>query len=250
MLTRSLCCFKGLSAAAEQRLWRRGCLTWRHLKLTARHHLSDKKADGLMAQAPFYEAALEARAVDFFIGRLPCGHRLRILPEFQDETAFLDIETTGLDRASLVTVIGLWRRGTVETFVRGRNIADFIKAWQKIGVLLTFNGTHFDLPFLMRELGLSVHPPHVDLMAEARHWGLTGGLKTIEQRLGYTRTAQESGDGGDAVRLWNEYTENGNELALKHLTAYNTRDVLSLRLLSRHIWRLSCQNYDVPHPVF
>jgi len=250
MLTRSLCCFKGISAEAEQRLWRRGCLSWRHLKVMARQHLSVKKSDALMAGMPLYEAALEARASDFFIGKLPCGHKLRILPEFQEDAAFLDIETTGLKRASPITVIGLWHHGTVETFVRSRNLSDFIKAWQKIDVLMTFNGTHFDLPFLMREFGFSVHPPHIDLMTEAKYWGLTGGLKAIERKLGYRRTEEESGDGREAVTLWNEYAETGNEHALKKLVAYNTRDVLSLHLLSRQLWRLSCQNYDAPHPVF
>ena len=250
MLTRSLCCFKGVSAEAEQRLWRRGCLSWRHLKMTAPRHFSIKKRADLMARMPFYEAALEARSADFFIGNLPCGHKLRILPEFQENAAFLDIETTGLERASLITVIGLWHHGTLEPFVRGRNLPDFIKAWQNTDVLITFNGTHFDLPFLMREFGFTGHPPHIDLMAEAKHWGLTGGLKAIEQKLGYRRTAEESGDGHEAVTLWNTYAETGNEHALKKLLAYNTRDVLSLRLLSRHLWRLSCQNYDAPHPLF
>jgi len=250
MLTRTLCCFKGVSAEAERSLWRKGCLSWRHLALSACRHFSEEKAKAVAAQVPLCETALAARVADFFVGRLPCGHKLRILPEFLEDMVFLDIETTGLERGAVITLIGLWRRGEVETFVRGLNLHDFVRVWREIGVLATYNGARFDLPFVMREFGFSVRPPHIDLMAEARHWGLTGGLKAIERRLGYSRTEDENGDGIDAINLWQEYAEKNNEQALRHLTAYNTRDVLSLRLLSLHLWQLSCQNYDAPHPVF
>ena len=250
MLTRSLCCFKGLSTDAEARLWKRGCLSWRHLRANAAHTLSVPKHASLLAQIPFFEVALEARSADFFINRLPCGHKLRIFPGFESEATFVDIETTGLSRQSVVTVIGVLRNGAVETFVRGRNLPDFIRVWQRISVLLTFNGTHFDLPFLMREFGLANHPAHIDLLNEARHWGFHCGLKEIERRLEYKRPEDEAGNGEQAVSLWHEFSETGNETHLKRLLSYNERDVRSLLLLARHLWKLSCQNYGAPHPLF
>jgi len=247
MLTRTLCCFKGISAEAESSLWRKGCLSWRHLALSACRHFSKAKALAVTGQLPFCETALEARAADFFIGRLPCGHKLRILPEFQDDMVYLDIETTGLESRADITVIGLLRRGLIETFVRGVNLHDFVRVWKDISVLATFNGTRFDLPFIMREFGLSVHPPHIDLLHEARAHGLTGGLKEIERLLGVERTTDEVGNGVEAVRLWQQYAA-GDDEALVRLIAYNTCDVRSLVLLTRHIWRLSCQNYRAAQP--
>lgn len=248
MLTRTLCCFKGISAEAERSLWRKGCLSWRHLALSACRHFSAAKAEAVAAQVPLCEAALDARAADFFIGRLPCGHKLRILPEFKDDICYLDIETTGLERRAMITVIGLWRRGKVETFVRGRNLHDFVRVWKDVGALVTFNGARFDLPFIMREFGFSVHPPHIDLLCESRAYGHVGGLKGIERKLGYIRSPDEDGDGVEAVRLWHEYTTTADETVLRRLVAYNTRDVLSLILLAQHLWRISCQNYNAPLP--
>jgi len=250
MLTRSFCCFKGLSPDAESCLWRRGCLSWRHLRIGVKQVLSDAKSASVRAQMPFFEAALGARSADFFVNRLPDGHKLRIFPCFLPEAAFVDIETTGLSRQSVVTVIGVLRNGTIETYVRGRNLPDFIRVWQTAGVLLTFNGTRFDLPFLMREFGVANHPAHIDVLSEAKVWGFFGGLKEIEKKLGYERTGGESGNGEEAVTLWRKYEATGDEDLLSRLIAYNTCDVRSLSLLAQHVWKLSCQHYDAPHPMF
>jgi uncharacterized protein YprB with RNaseH-like and TPR domain len=217
--------------------------------LTVRQHLSARKSEAVLSQLPFFETALNVRVADFFISRFPCGYKLRVLPEFGKDITYLDIETTGLDRHSGVTVIGLSRQGSVENYVRGRNLADFIPAWKKIGILLTFNGTRFDLPFLMREFGFTVHPPHIDLMREAKTWGLSGGLKAIEQQLKVTRNEEETGDGRHAVTLWNRFIESGDEQYLNRLIAYNKRDVQTLETLALHLWKLSFQNYSGPLPV-
>lgn len=249
MLTRSFCCFRGLSVEAEAMLWRRGCLSWRHFGIEARRVLSPAKSASVIEQLPLFKTALEARSADFFVGRLPAGHRLRIFPAFVQDAAFLDIETTGLSRQAVVTVISVLQNGKMQTFVRGRNLHDFIQVWQGMRVVLTFNGACFDLPFLMREFGFSCKPAHIDLKHEAKCWGLRGGLKEIESRLGYRRTNIESGDGEKAVELWETYEMTGDAIHLQKLIAYNTCDVRSLELLARRIWKLSCQNYPAPHPA-
>lgn len=248
MLTQSLCCFKGLTPESEERLWSRGCLSWRHLGFMAEREFSLRKRALLLEQLPAFDAALESRCADFFVGRLPCGHRMRILPEFREEVAYLDIETDGMGSDAVITLIGLWWRGALHTFVRGRNLADFIKVWSRLGVVATFNGARFDLPVIMREFGFTTRPPQIDLMDEARHWGLAGGLKQIERRLGIARTEEESGSGLEAVLLWDEYVRHGDGRALEKLVAYNARDVLSLPKLAHHVLRQSIQNYPGPLP--
>ncbi len=247
MLMRSLCCFSGVSSEAELRLWRKGCLSWRHLAFEAERHFSPRKCASILAQIPLFSTALESRCPDFFLSRLPCGHRLRILPEFADDVAYLDIETSGLDRASEITVVGVYCQGRMNTYVKGRNLNEFIGMWQRLKIVATFNGSRFDLPVIMKQFGLNVHPPHVDLMDEARHWGLSGGLKAIERKIGVSRTEEEVGTGEDAVLLWNDYVSNGNQQALEKLITYNKRDVRSLLELARHIWSLSCREYPAPH---
>lgn len=250
MLTRTLCAFKGLSAEAEARCWRRGCLNWRGLALQAPTLFSEGKSRLLLEQVLYFEAALQARCIDFFVGRLPCGHRLRILPEFREDVAWLDIETDGLGPRADITVIGMYWRGRMRSYVRGVNLEAFIGDWLQVGVLATFNGARFDVPMVMRHFGFSTHPPHIDLMAEARHWGFSGGLKCIEQQLGYVRNCDEQGDGGQAVTLWEAYRSSGNEDHLNKLLAYNRGDVMALETLARNFWKLSCRNYDAPHPLF
>jgi len=249
MLTRSLCCFRGISAAAERRLWRAGCLDWEHLPL-ARSVVSPRKADDLQAQLPELQAALMGGVVDYFLRRLPVGHRVRVWPDFAAGTTFLDTETTGLGSRDHLTVIGLWRNGKGFAFVRGRNLHDFLTSWRTTTILVTFNGIRFDVPMLARTFGLTSMPPHIDLMAEARAFGYVGGLKVIEHALGVRRKPEECGDGELATRLWRRYADKGDTGSLDALLRYNARDVRSLITLARELLRRSMDGCPAPRPPF
>jgi uncharacterized protein YprB with RNaseH-like and TPR domain len=249
MLTRSFCCFRGISAGAERKLWRAGCLTWEQLPLAGRM-LSSRKTLDLASQLPEVRSALTGRVADYFIKRLPVGHRLRVCPEFAEGVAFLDVETTGLGLRDKLTVIGLWQAGRLRHFVFGRNLGEFLEVWRKIEVLVTFNGARFDLPVLMRTFGLTCPPPHIDLMCESKSYGYSGGLKSIERSLGIRRKGDEDGDGGDAVMLWKLYKENGDYVSLERLLRYNTRDVMSLLALAGVLLKRSFDGYPGPLPAF
>ena len=245
MLTRSLCCFRGISSGAERKLWRMGCLAWDHLPRAGRA-LSSRKAADLAAQLPALRAALDGGVADVFLRRLPVGHRLRVWPDFALGTTFLDVETTGLSPQDELTVIGVYRDGRQQTFVRGRNLADFLRIWRQTSVLVTFNGARFDWPVLARAFGLTVLPPHIDLMAEARAFGYAGGLKAIERALGVHREVDETGDGELAVHLWREFAGDGNEASLDRLLRYNAQDVRSLVILACELLRRSIDGYPGP----
>ncbi len=245
MLTRSFCCFRGISVAAERRLWRGGCLCWAHLPQTGRL-LSPRKAADLAAQLPVLKNAIEGGVADVFLSRLPIGHRLRVWPHFVAGTTFLDVETTGLGPRDELTVVGLWRDGVMETFVRGRNLDELLRTWRQTTLLVTFNGTRFDWPVLARKFGLSVMPPHIDLMDEARAFGYAGGLKAIERKLGIERVPDEDFDGEQAAQLWRDYSELDDDASLTRLLSYNARDVLSLIVLARRILRHSIEGYPGP----
>ena len=249
MLTCSMCCFRGISASAERKLWRGGILSWSYLP-QAGQLLSPRKMADLTVQMPELRAALKGRVADYFLKRLPIGHRLRVWPDFADRVAFLDVETTGLGPRDELTVIGLWQAGKMFNFVRGRNLCEFLEIWRSIDVLVTFNGTRFDLPILARTFNLTCLPPHIDLMHEARAYGYSGGLKSIESSMGIRRTANEEGDGEMAVRLWRCHADKGGDSNLLRLLQYNGRDVRSLVVLSRKILKRSFDGYPGPLPGF
>ncbi len=249
MLTRSLCCFRGISAAAERRLWQAGCLTWDCLPL-AGHVLSPRKAADLTEQMPELIAALSGRVADYFIKRLPPGHRMRIWPDFAAGVAFMDIETTGLGVNDDLTVIGLWQAGQMSQFIRGMNLSEFLVILRKIEVLVTFNGMRFDWPVIAQFFGLKCSPPHIDLMHEIRVYGYVGGLKKIEHELGIKRAPDEDGDGAEAACLWHRHMAMPDEKTnLARLLKYNAADVRALLLLSRVILKRSFDGYRAPLPV-
>ncbi len=203
----------------------------------------------MAAQLPELRAALSGRVADYFLRRLAPGHRLRVWPDLEDGVAFLDVETTGLGPRDEVTVIGLWQAGHRRSFVRGRDLHGFLEVWRKVEVLVTFNGTGFDLPALARTFHLACLPPHIDLMHEARVYGHAGGLKSIEHSLGIRRAADEEGDGELAVHLWRSYMDEGDQTSLDRLLRYNARDVLSSVLLAREILKRSWDGYPGPRPA-
>jgi uncharacterized protein YprB with RNaseH-like and TPR domain len=248
MLTHGFCCFRGISAAAERKLWQAGCMTWDYLPRAGRA-LSSRKAADLARQLPAARAALSGRVADYFLSRLPAGHRLRVWPDFAEGVAFLDVETTGLGLTDRLTVIGIRQGKDVRQFVQDRDLHVFLEVWRQIEVLVTYNGTRFDLPVLARTFGLSSMPPHIDLMHEARVFGYAGGLKSIERALGIVRGPEETGDGESAVRFWQDY-EAGDPAALDRLLHYNERDVDTLRVLARVILRRSFDGYPGPTGMF
>jgi uncharacterized protein len=242
MLKQSFCCFRGISEGAERKIWNSGCLNWRGL-LFCRRAVSPARLAKTLAQLPEMQAALDGGIADYFLSRLPPGHRLRTWPDFHKQTLFLDIETTGMERYDEITVIGAYRAGCFMQYVRGDNLHDFLSEAGQAKLLVSFNGIRFDWPAIQRQFDVSLSLPHIDLMHEARSHGYAGGLKAIERRIGFCRTSEETGDGCMAVQLWRQYSNNGNRTALARLLHYNRSDVAALIVLSKHLLRLSLAGY-------
>jgi uncharacterized protein YprB with RNaseH-like and TPR domain len=57
-----------------------------------------------------------------------------------------------------------------------------------------------------------------------------GGLKVVEQKLDIARQTKGI-DGWMAVRLWWDYVNNNDNVALATLLAYNREDVVNLKTL-------------------
>lgn len=246
MLTRSFCCFDGISPEAERMLWRAGFLDWRHLA-AARPPLSTRKIERMARQLKELEAARAGELVDYFIQHLPVGYRLRAWPDFARDTAFLDIETNGLESSADITMIGLFFQGQWLQFVQGCDLHEFLAVWRRIGLLITFNGQRFDVPMLCRRFGLKHSPPHIDLMHEAKTFGYAGGLKQVERLMGIVRSNPDI-DGMMAVHLWQNYVDQENFSSLHALMDYNRDDVMNLRKLAHVILKRSYERYAIGLP--
>lgn len=230
----------GIGPATEAELWRAGIRDWVELVDRARSFgLSESATTRLEREVRASERALAERDAGWFGHRLPDGEHWRVYPEFARETAFLDIETTGLSPyQGIVTVVGVHGGGSTRSFVAGEDLEELPAYLRRFSVLVTFNGRRFDVPFLAVTFpDLLVPPVHIDLRFLFYRLGLAGGLKRIEERLGLgDRSGVEGIRGLDAVRLWQEYRR-GNGAALERLVRYNRADTVNLEPLLEHAVR-------------
>ena len=74
---------------------------------------------------------------------------------------------------------------------------------------------------------------HFDLRFFAAALGLRGGLKKLEEALGFGRPDHLHGVNGlDAIRLWARFGAEGDRQALRRLAEYNFYDSVQLRTLA------------------
>jgi uncharacterized protein len=224
----------GVGPVTEAGLWREGIRDWTDLRdRIATLGLAAASQKRLLAELDASERALSERDAAWFGRRLPDREHWRMHAEFRDRTAFLDIETTGLSPyGGIVTVVTVHGGGATRTFIAGENLEELPAYLQRFPILVTFNGSRFDVPFLEACFPTFVAPPvHIDLRFVLYRLGHAGGLKRIEERLGIgDRAGVEGVHGLDAVRLWQEYRR-GNAAALDRLVRYNRADTVNLEPL-------------------
>jgi uncharacterized protein len=221
----------GIGPVTEAQLWREGVLDWSELESRSKRlGLFASRAGRLAAEIAASERALAEKDAAWFGHRLPAREHWRLHREFRDRLAFLDIETTGLSPfGGIVTVVSVHGAGTTRTFVAGEDLEELPAYVGRFPILVTFNGSRFDVPFLEACFPSFVAPPvHIDLRFLLYRLGHAGGLKRIEERLGLgDRSGVEGIHGLDAVRLWQEYRR-GNSSSLERLVKYNRADTVNL----------------------
>ena len=224
----------GIGPATEADLWQSGFRDWQDLfERPGSLGVSAATRARLRKELERSERALAERDAGWFARRLPNREHWRLFPAFAAETAYLDIETTGLSPyGGIVTVVTVHGGGSTRTFVAGDDLEELPAYLQRYQVLVTFNGSRFDVPFLLASFPQMLVPPaHIDLRFLLYRIGHAGGLKRIEQRLGLgDRSGVEGIDGLDAVRLWQEYRR-GSSSALDRLVRYNRADTVNLEPL-------------------
>jgi uncharacterized protein len=221
----------GIGPKTEQLLWNRGIRTWQDF-LDLKKPAFSLERDAVIRQE--LELSIKNRNnLSYFVKSFPPSDLWRIYETFQNQAVFLDIETSGgYQGMDEITVVGLYDGRTVQTFINGRNLDDFEQALASFSLVITFNGSCFDLPCLRRWFRhIELPPAHIDLRFVLRKLGLRGGLKSIEEQLGLIRDPAVKGlNGFDAVLLWKNY-QWGDESALERLILYNTMDIVQLKPL-------------------
>ena len=168
-----------------------------------------------------------------YYDNLPSSEQWRIFKRFQKNTAYIDIETTGLDTyRDKITTIALYDGDHIKHYVNGINLDEFKKDICDYNVIVTYNGKTFDVPFIESFFNIEISHCHLDLRYILKSLGYSGGLKSCEKQLGIGRGDDLDGvDGFMAVLIWNHYRRRKDKKALETLLAYNIEDVLNLEYL-------------------
>jgi hypothetical protein len=222
---------QGIGLKTEQNLWKRGIRCWNDF-LNRRETVFSLERDAFI-EAELLVSIKNIKNIKFFKERLSSQEMWRLYSAFESKSVFLDIETNGgYDGMDEITLIGLYDGHSIRTFINGKNLDEFEIAVAGYDLMITFNGSSFDLPYIKRSFpGITLPEAHIDLRFLLRQLGLKGGLKSIEKQMDIFReSAIEGLDGFDAVLLWRNY-QWGDQKALEKLIQYNTADIVNLKPL-------------------
>jgi uncharacterized protein YprB with RNaseH-like and TPR domain len=190
--------FKNISPEKEKKLWKRGILTWDDFEKINPHQLSmfsDEKSS-----IDISKKALKEKNINYFAELLPQSEYYRIALTFPEEVIFLDIETTGLSKYyHLITMAGWSYKNLYEKYISGEDSKKLLTSLEKSKIIVTFNGTLFDLPFLKRFFNdIKIPKCHIDLRFFSRRVDLIGGQKEIEKNIGLKRPKEITGLEGES----------------------------------------------------
>ena len=240
MLTRSFTHIPGIGTVTERRLWQAGVRSWDDFLANPQRasRFVSREAEQVVKYIELSLEAVEDENWMFFYRALPSCDHWRLLNLMPGRTAYLDIETTGLSAEyNEITCIGLYDGMAVRYYTRGHNLEEFAQDIHRYGLIVTYNGKRFDLPFIRRQLGIALDVPNVDLRYCCARVGLKGGLKVAEKLAGIGRDDSLEGvDGFVAVLLWQVYERTGDPAALETLIAYNLADTVNLLPLAQEVW--------------
>jgi len=162
-----------------------------------------------------------------------------------DDVLFVDLETTGLAGTPLFLIGTMACEGGAlvvrQFFARDYSeerpvIAHFAEAAGGRGLLVSFNGKSFDMPYVrVRAAAVGVpfapDPAHLDLLHVCRRiWRdvlPNCRLQTLERRIcGRVRTADIPGS--EIPEAYHEYVRTGNALEMLDVLEHNRQDLLTL----------------------
>ncbi|XXF81403.1 ribonuclease H-like domain-containing protein [Myxococcaceae bacterium GXIMD 01537] len=250
MIDRTFQHIPGVGPWREKDLWARGIRTWDDFP-TAGTLISTKTDAAARQRIAQAREALERRDLRMLAELFPSREHWRLYPAFSEDAVFFDIETDGNER-QMPTVVSLFDSAGLHVFIHGRNMDALPEALSRRRLWVTYNGSCFDVPVLRDWFGADRFPrpeAHIDLRFVCRRLGMGGGLKELEDNLGFGRPPHLKGiKGFDAVLLWRAYLARGDVEALRFLVEYNLYDSFQLRSLMEMAYNRAADDLhqDVP----
>ncbi len=224
---------KGKNLESEKKLWAKKIFTWSDYVKNIPSQLSLLANDSSTENLDNSFKAFEQADISFFSNMLHHYEYYRLALSFPEKVMFVDIETTGLSLYyDSITLIG-WSIGKeYGIYIQGQDSSTFLSKLKEAQIIVTFNGTMFDLKFIKKAFtNASIPQTHIDLRFFCKRMGLSGGQKSIEKELGFLRNENlNEMDGETAPILWYKY-KNGSQNALKTLIEYNHADVEGMKFL-------------------
>lgn len=241
----------GLGPERLKRLAEAGITDW----LSLRENLAPLRfgpaaRDKLSRAIDACESAVQNQDLIFLTRTFAARDHWRILGAFPDQAAYFDIETSGLDVDSHITLIAAEYQGDLKTFVFNENLDEFLALIEDVGMLVSFNGASFDVPRVLQHFHIpDLRCGHVDLRWLCYHDQLRGGLKSIERALDIARPGDLDGvDGEEAVMLWRLWEDREHHAARERLIRYCCADVLALKLLTARLLKAKACPFACPPP--
>ena len=245
VLASSFSFIPGVGSKTEELLWHNGVFTWDDaINLLEVVRITRSKKDVIEEYLLKAFDALERNDIRFFATNLPKADHWKLYEHFKNSTVFLDIETSGLSLYyDYITLVGMSNHDSQAFFVKDNNLDELSDHLSSCQLLVTFNGTNFDVPFLKRDFpGLPLPSVHLDLRYLLRSVGMPGPLKVVEKRLGIERPdSLGEMDGRGAVVLWRRFL-NGDDNALETLLQYNAHDTANLAYLLDYCCQFKAEN--------
>ena len=252
MIRRTFQLVRGVGPSRERDLWAEGIHCWDDFPPEGGAVAISARIDGVardrLAQA---RTALEARDLSTLAKMVPPREHWRLYREFEREAVFFDIETEGM--TGVPTLVSLFHADGFEVFLLGRDLDDLPEALARWPLWVTFNGASFDVPVLSDYFGRAMPQPalHLDLCHVCRRLGWKGGLKRIEDTLGFGRPAHLRGvDGLDAIFLWRYWLGTKDLAALRLLVEYNLYDSIQLKTLAQRAYNRGVEKSGLDAPGF
>lgn len=175
----------------------------------------------------------------------------------------LDIETTGLDPSKNKFILGglfdLQTKTMHQFFAEKRAeeaeaLAAFYELISSLDMVITYNGRHFDMPFIARRMkahGIGADPKHSDgpidtaalLPYNLDLYLVVNGhspikkfvpnlkQKTVENYMGLWQSREDEISGAESVELYNRYENTGKADLEEKILLHNSDDVLQLTRL-------------------
>lgn len=241
MIRNTFVLLPSVGAKKEKAIWESGVRTWDEFITTER--VCTLKPEAKERDDVILNQAMELhddRDCGALADMTPKSEHWRLFGDFRDGAKYLDIETDGLSRDALVTLVTIHSRKETITLTEGFDLTpeNLSAALEGTEILVTFNGSCFDVPVLRNSFPeVDFDFPQYDLRFASRKVGYRGGLKPLEIDLGIRRDDDIEGmDGADAVRLWKNWVRRDDRDSLDLLTEYNRADTVNLERIADVIY--------------